>query len=396
MALYQYSAYLESGKKIKEIINANSIDEAKEILISQNITLIDLVDLSNDAISYKLSKNEQLEFIGDLSKLLNASLPLYDALIALEEKYRKSKPHCVILDLCDRIKNGISFSDALSAHMGSFDVLYVSMIKNAQKLGNLPQTLSEIHDLLLKQQKLKKQLFSALLYPGILICFCFVVMIALLFFILPSLFELFEQRQNLHPLTYFVLTISKFFHSNRFIIISIIAVLSSCLGYFFSSAKQRKKLFTLFLKIPFFNNLITKASIMRFCLSFSSLLSGGVSYINAMELAKSLLKHPKLEKDIDLALDKILQGAKLSQEIKKSKNFPPLVSRMIAIAEDGGDMPDMLNNIAKVYEYEFEKSLTQITALLQPMILLFLGVVIGFIVLSVLLPLTDVSSFIAE
>jgi general secretion pathway protein F len=396
MALYKYIALDKNAKKYSSIIDAESLLDASEKLTSSDIVLIDIKTYSkNEKKKIKLSFKELLNFTSYLARLLKASLPLYEALIAIESKYKKAKFHPILLDLCDQVKNGKSLSDALSNYKESFDVLYCSMVKNGEKIGNLASIFEKLHVILSRQANLKKKLTDALLYPAILSVFCIIVVTTLMFFVLPSLFELFEQKQNLHPFTKIVLSVSMFCNENVFILLPAVFLIFVSLIIVFMSKKFRKKMFLLLLKIKPINNLLTKASVMRFCLSFSSLLSGGVSFINALSLSKTLLKHPLLEEDISLAEIDILEGKKLSSKLQNS-NFPDLVAKMISLAEDGGDLPSMLTNISQVYEYEFEKSLTSITTLLQPIILLFLGVVIGFIVLSVLLPLTDVSSFISN
>ena len=160
-----------------------------------------------------------MTFTHSLSRLLEAGLPLYEALMALEEKFTSSRMRTVILDLLDQIKQGRAFSEALSFHKESFDILICSIIANAEKSGSLSSALKEIADLLSKQNNLKRQILGSLLYPGILFIFSVLVIGVLLFFIIPSLFSLFEGR-TLHPLTRIVLACSKALCENQMLIFS--------------------------------------------------------------------------------------------------------------------------------------------------------------------------------
>jgi general secretion pathway protein F len=391
MALFQYLAVDETGKKIKGIIEAEHKEEAEHLLHKKNVALTYL-ELYSKASKTKLTKKEVLSFTEELSKLLQASLPLYDALTALKDKYENHKIYPLILDLSDQIKRGSNFSKALSTYPDNFDFVYCSMIANAEKTGSLIQALEELSKIMQRGQNLKKKVTGALLYPAILSLFCLVVIFSLIFFVIPSLSDLFEGR-NLHPLTKIVLAISLFANSYKGFLLSVFLAFIS-LGFVAIYVKKVKDiLFKAVLVLPVISNLMVKVSIIRFSRSFSVLLSTGISYVEALKLAKAVMKHPILEEDVSYAEQKIIEGEKLSSSLKNRGNIPILVIRMLEIAEESGKTSDMLNHIAKIYEDELDKSLTQLTSVLQPLLLLVLGMVVGFIVLSVLIPLTDVSSF---
>lgn len=391
MSLFQYLALDDTGKKIKGIIEAENKEEAELLLFKKNIVLTDIQQYVKMSKS-KLTKKEVLNFTDELSKLLQASLPLYNALTALKDKYENHKIYPLILDLSDQIKRGSNFSDALAKYPENFDFIYCSMIANSEKTGTLVQALEELTKIMQRGQNLKKKVVDALLYPAILSVFCLVVIFSLIFFVVPSLFDLFEGR-NLHPMTKIVLAVSKFANAYKtdllFILLGIIILVCVCIYV----KKLRDAILKAILVLPVIKNLMLKVSLIRFSRSFSVLLSTGISYVEALKLAKAVMKHPILEDDVSYAEQKIIEGEKLSSSLKNRGNIPILVIRMLEIAEESAKTPEMLNHISKIYEDELDKSLNQLTSILQPLLLLFLGMVVGFIVLSVLLPLTDVSSF---
>jgi len=393
MPLFSYRALTPKGQTVSGIIDADTLQDATDKLQIKQLILIDMEKASKHQKKSKLSQKDLIMLFHGLSRLIEAGLPLYEALIALEEKFNRSDSGVLIVDLCDRIKSGSSLSQALAKHPESFDLLICSMVANAEKSGALSETLKEIADLLSKQKALKKQILSSLLYPSILLGFSFLVIGVLLFFVVPSLFELFEGR-SLHPLTKFVLSCSQFLNSRKIELFSFVSILIGTFFFIFSNKKGRKRIFLFVFKLPFLKNIFAKTALVRFCRTFGSLLEGGVSYVEAVKLAASVTNHPALEKEIKEKATSLIEGRKLSDLFMESTLLPPLLARMLSIAEKSGDMPKMLYYLSKIYEEELEKLLSQITSMLQPIMLLILGAIVDFIVLSVLLPLTDVSSFI--
>lgn len=393
MPLYRYQAISKEGKKTFGVINADSFEVAKENLQKQKILVIKLFSFKEKSKQLSLPKDLVVSFTRDLSQLLRAGLPLYESLMAVEEKYRSNKAHPLFLDLCDKVKSGMQLSSALTLYPKVFDQVYISMIESAEETGKLASTFSQLEKLIVRQQKLKKQLTSAMIYPMFLMGFCFVVVNALFFFLIPSMEQLFEERE-LHPFTAVIIGISKFLRSNGpYIGISLLAIVIFCVIYF-SKPAGKLLLQKFYLKVPILNRMITQAVLSRFCRSLSIMLAGSVSLLDALKLSKGIMKNPYFEKVITNVESKVEQGGKLSEELTKSPLIPTLVTRMLTIAEETGNVSEMLESISDIYEEELGRSLARFTALLQPVMLLFLAFVVGTVILSILLPLTDVGSFL--
>jgi len=393
MALYEYFALSKSGKKIKKIISATSFMEAKSILEMQKIATYKITKISDKKLF--LSKKELLYFFEQLKNMLLAGLALYESLQILAEKEEKKKIKLLILDLSENIKLGLSLSDAMKKHPKTFDMISISMIEAAQKTGTLSESLNEIIKILTSSMNLKTRLISAFTYPAVLLIFCMVVLNFLLFITIPSLSDLFEDRE-LHPFTKMVFCISKFaVNSKFFIFLSFIGIISVLLSMYYYKP-FRRKITEKILTLPILKSFLIKVALIRFSISFANLLKGGQSYVNSITLAINILKHQTLEDEFLPIKDKLIEGKKLSTLLKNSENIPPMVSKMLAIAEETSQMPKMLLNIAKIYEEEVDKFLSKISSIVQPVLLIILGLIIGFVVLSILIPLTDVSSFIGE
>jgi general secretion pathway protein F/type IV pilus assembly protein PilC len=319
-------------------------------------------------------------------------LPLYESLSALEEKYRAHKAHEVLLDFCDSLRFGRPFSEALARHETSFDLLYQTMIAGSEQSGNLVKALDELARLIERQLELKKQLVAVLLYPSLLASFCLIVLMTLLFFVVPSLADLFEGR-DLHPFTRFVFACSSIALKGKWVLAMVGASAIAAIFWAVTSKRIRYLLRNATLRLPFWKELSVKIALARFFRAAAALLEGGLPAVTALRESKMMLNHSVLEQVIGEALSKIAEGASLQEALQDRPLIPPLVSRMLGIAQTSGNLSSMMHQIASIYEEDLERSFSRLTALAQPILLLILGGMVGFVLLSVLLPLTDVNSF---
>jgi general secretion pathway protein F/type IV pilus assembly protein PilC len=266
------------------------------------------------------------------------------------------------------------------------------MVANAEKTGRLGSALNELAELISRQQHVRKQLMAALLYPALLSGFCLIVLSSLLFYVIPSLKELFDGR-NLHPFTRIVFGASQFACDFKALLATFFVGFGTFVAAAYFSPKLKAKIAPISFRLPLLKSLLAKVAFVRFCRATATLLDGGLPIIQAFDQARKVMRHPILEKIIGQAQERISQGEKIHVPFQNHPLIAPLVPRMIAIAEEGGKLPFMMQQIAQIYEEELEKTLTHFATVAQPILLLVLGVIIGFVLLSVLLPLTDVSSF---
>ncbi len=390
--MFRYKA-IYNGKKISGHINADDSHEAQQKLFKKELLITSLFPLTMKKRGIILLKKELFIFTSELVKLLQAGLSLFEVLITLEEKYRGHRAHPLLLDLQEKIKEGRHFSEALRGHPNSFDNLYISMIENAEKTGALTKALQELQNLLEKRQVLKKKCLAAIIYPSLLASFSFVVLAILLFYVIPTLSELFEGRA-IHPFTAFILSVSRWANQMKGALAASVALFIIGGGYVIFSGKGKKTFSPISSHFPVVKDLFIKIALAKFCREGASLLSGSVPFLQAIRLSKASMIHPELEKIIEMAANKVEEGGKFSEILREAPLIPPLVTRLISIAEEGGNLPVMLLHIASLYEDEVEKDLTRLTQVLQPALLLFIGFIVGFVLLSILIPLTDVNSFL--
>lgn len=393
MPIFRYQALSESGKKIGAVIDAEDIQDAKQKLVRLQILAIKIDPVSEKEMKKPLAKREVLSLTREIARLLHAGLPLFETLSAMEEKYRRSKPHNILLDLSVRVKAGHPLSSSLNRHSDTFDILYISMVSNAEKTGRLAPCFEELTQLMTRQLHVRKQIISALLYPSLLAVFCLSVLSALLFFVIPSLRELFEGR-DLHPFTRIVFAASSFACNSKLLLLFCAAALIVAVCFACISKQWKETILRIALQLPLLKTLFAKVAFVRFARASAALLAGGLSLIATLSQARTVMRHPILERVVARAEAKIAEGEPLSSCFENHPLIPPLIPRMLGIAEQSGKLTFTMQQIAQIYEEELETSLTYFANLAQPVLLLFLGALVGFVLLSVLLPLTDVGSFV--
>ncbi len=392
MPVYHYQALGLNGKKIKGHLEAHNEREAKDLLREQGSMVTKLKIKENVTGKQQLKGENLVTFTVQLAQLCSAGVPLYESLIAIEEQYRQEPFHHIILRLSEQIKAGNSLSNAMSEYPESFDKLYRSMILAGESSGAQDIILEKLSYLLRKQIKLKKQLITAMIYPGILGSFSFLIILLLLGFVVPSIEGIFDGRK-LNGFTELVMGVSHFFRDYWWLYIPCIVGFMTFLIIKIRSKEGRLLLEKNVIKLPILKTLIIQTALARFCRTMGTLQQGGLTMLDSLQIARGVMKNVVLEEEVKKAEQKIIEGSSLSQELSKSPLIPLLVSRMLAVGEESGTTVIMMNKIADMYEEEIEKTLDRLMALAQPAILLVMGTIIGFVLLAIMLPLTDVSSF---
>ena len=393
MPLFRYKAINAHGKKEIGLMSADSITLAKEKLYRQKVLVTDLVYHKKKSTEMTLPPTLILNLTRDLYVLLWASLPLYDSLLILEEKYRRSKLHTLFLTLCDQIKEGVHLSEALATYPKVFSSVYVAMVKAGEESGTIKESFQELVALLGKQQAIKKKTISAMIYPIFLGVFCLVVLTVLLFFLIPAMGELFEGR-TLHPMTESVLMLSYQLNTHATTIFVSLSIIITSIFFLFRRQKGQELKQQIMLHLPICKRLIVEMVFARFSRVFGVLLKRGVPLVESLKLSKMVMKNILFEKIMVKVIQDVAEGKRLSEELKKYSLVPTLVIRFLALSEESGNTHKMMEHLSEIYDDDIDRTLVRLTALLQPTMLLFLGLIVALILLSVLLPLTDMSSII--
>jgi len=422
MAIYQYTALTPAGKIKKGIIDANTARDARSKLRMDDYHVTEMkevgeralrrkarekqkgkvkkqaslggipLDLKLPRLERRVNVRELASFTRQFSTLLKSGIQLAEALRALVEQSTNRDMETVLRDVKEEITGGSNLAEALAKHPRYFSDLYVNMVRAGEASGNLDIVLTRIADYLQKQASLRGKLTAALTYPCVMIFVGTSVVIFLMSYVVPKITKILQDRDTPLPLvTEVLMMISGFFQNFWWLIlIGIVAAIFIFRGIL-STTVGRLKFDTFLLRVPLLGPLFAKQAISRFALTFSTLLRSGLPALDSLKIVSLVVNNARLTQVINDIHGRIIEGADIATPIKKSKVFPPMIGYMVAVGEQSGQLEDVLDRISESYEEELDLSIQRLTALIEPVIIIFLAVIVGFIIAAVLLPLLDFS-----
>jgi len=334
-------------------------------------------------------------FTRQLATLIDAGLPLLRGLNVLAKQERDLVLKGTINKLADSIQGGSTFSEGLAQHPRIFNDLYVNMVKAGELGGVLEVVLTRLAEFQEKAQKIRNKIVAAMVYPIIVLVLALGIMTFLLVFIVPRFQVIFHDMLGDKPLpaiTLFVIAISEFMQNHWAILLS--AVVVTIVGYKISArtAAGRAVLDRVTLRMPLFGDLIRKTSISRFSRTLGTLVTSGVPILQALTITRETAGNSVIARAISQVHDSVKEGESIVVPLETSGAFPPMVISMIDVGEETGQLPEMLLKIAEVYDDEVDNSVAAITSLLEPIMIVFLAVVVGTIVIALFMPLISIIS----
>jgi len=332
-------------------------------------------------------------FTRQLSTLMKASIPITEALRAIIDQTEGKRMGVLYRDIRERISQGATTADALAAHPDYFDELYVSMVRSGEAAGRLDDVLDRLSIFLQGQAKVRNRISAALAYPAVMLIVGLIIVGVLMVNVVPKITQMLAGRgQELPAATQFLQNVSEFLTAYWWLLFlgSIFSLL--VFNLYYSSEKGRLSIDSKLLKVPVLGDLLAKQALSRFSQTFSTLLRSGVPVVRCLEVTKTVLGNRLLENTIDGVRAKILEGADIATPIKQSGVFPPIVGYMIAVGEQSGELDSMMEQVGESYQEEVEVATGKFTSLIEPMIILLLACLVGFIVIAILLPIMQMSS----
>ena len=343
----------------------------------------------------KVKTKSLVVFTRQLSTLIAAGLPLLKALRTLYDQLEPGALKDIIKNVAAEVEGGTNFSEALSRFPKVFPEFYVNMIKAGELGGMLEGILKRLSEFLDKNQKLKDKIRSALMYPAFVLIVAVLILIMLMIFVIPTFTSMFSELGGALPLPTKVLIVTSEIIRKAWYLIPlgpiIIVVLYKLLV---RNPNRRFVVDRIKLHIPVIGNLINQVSVARFSRTLGTLLSSGVPILNALETVKDTIGNEFIARAILQVRDSIKEGESVSGPMEASKAFPPLVTKMINIGEETGELDKMLVQIADNFEEEVDVAISGLTSLLEPMLIVFMGLVVGFIVVSMFMPLFSLAKLI--
>ena len=339
----------------------------------------------------QLSTKEILEFTEQLSTLVRSKLPLDHALRILEQITESEKTKKVILNLHENIQSGSQFSVALEAE-NQFSPFYINIIRASEASGNIDNGLEQLHHYLDGVKQMKDKVLSALLYPMILLFVAGVSVLLILMFVVPKITELFVGSDQALPIaTQVVITISNAVIDFWWILPLLIIFSVIYLKYLNADIKRKRIWHSLFLKIPLLKEIIIRIETAKFAKSLSTLISNGVNMQIALPIANATLTNLVFSQNIANAVESFKEGKSLFDILNKVKHFPTLASQMINVGEETGALENMLKRIAEIYDRETSIAMQRFLTLLEPIMIVTLGLMIGGIIISILMAIISVN-----
>ena len=332
-------------------------------------------------------------FTRQFSVMIDAGLPLVQCLEILGQQQDNKAFQKILLQVRQDVESGLSLADALAKHPQAFDDLYVNMVAAGEAGGILDTILQRLANYIEKNVKLKSQVRSALIYPVAVVVIAFIVVYIILWKVIPVFASLFEGLGASLPfLTQVIVNLSNFIGNFWWLIMLVIAGAIFGTRQYYQTDGGRYQLDKLLLKIPAIGILLRKIAVARFCRTLGTLLSSGVAILESLDITARTAGNAVLEEAILMVRKEVEEGKSLADPLSRTEQFPPMVCQMIGVGEQTGAMDTMLNKIADFYEDEVDAAVEGMMSLLEPIIISFLGVVIGTIVVAMYLPMFSLIS----
>lgn len=408
MPIYEYNALNVKGKAVTDIIDAESVNAARQKLRSANIfptSIREVYDRKapkaaalpfvSKIFSARVKQPELAMMTRQLATLISAGFPLVSGIYTLIPQTSSHLFKQTLSQIKDAIEEGSSFADALSQYPETFTDMYVNMVRSGESSGTLELVLERLADILEKQQKLTNSIRSALTYPTLMLCLGIVVLYFLLAYVVPRITAIFtDMGQTLPAPTRFLIATSEFFKSGWWLMLLIVAGVAFGLHRLKKTEKGRRWYDKTKLSLPGVGVLTTKLAVARFARTLGTLLENGVALLTALRIIKNIVGNRVIADAIEAAAIEVEKGTGLGKSLDASKIFPHIAIQMIQVGEQSGELETMLSKMADIYENDVETTVTGLSALLEPLIIMFMGVIVMFIVLSILLPIFEMNQLV--
>ncbi len=414
MVKFSYIAKNKEGQEIRSSIEASTRLEALEALRKKGLTVVDLFGIEHEKAgaapktkkikpekkakrkafqSGKVKMGDLAIFCRQLAISVNAGVPLRDALDTIGQELEQPALQKAVLEMVAQLNDGKSFSQAVASHPKIFNVMFCGLAKVAEEAGKLPETLQQLADYLERTDKLQRRIKAMAAYPMFIGGFFIVVCLIMTLFILPQFTDIFGGFGAELPIfTTIVFSINNFFVDHIIEIFAIVIVVTTVLVLYGRTPSGAYRKDKLKLATPYVGDLALKYVLARFCRSLAIMVNSGVPISIALEICAEATGNRVLERTVLDVRDRILTGHGIADSLAQSGVFPGLVVRMVSVGEDSGQLPEVLEKVADLYEDQVEVSIMTTMALFEPVIICVFGAFVLVIVMAIYMPIFTVSS----
>ena len=401
MATYKYIAIDKNGKRIEALHSAESEKNLVSTLSANQLTIVSITEQKKRASifkkSTKIKSDDLILFSRQLATMVNAGLPLVQGLDTLAEQMENPSLKTLIRKLEDDVEGGESFSQALLKHQKVFSEFYVSMIRAGEESGTLDEILNRLATYLENSAKLARKVKSALVYPAVVTVMSILIVMVLILKVVPTFKNIFDAFGGTLPLPTRVLIGTSEILKDYFLIVAgILAVAFFLLRKYVRTEKGRLQFDGLKLRIIIFGSLMKKVALAKFARTLCTLIKSSVPILKALEIVGATSGNKVLEKTLSSVGIGVKEGKTIAEPLSKSRFFPAMVVKMISVGEKTGALEDMLTKIADFYESEVDAAVDGLTSVIEPVLICFLGIIIGSIVIAMFLPILKMSTLVTE
>lgn len=402
MPIFEYKAIASDNRVKKGLIDADTPRDARvKLKREKQLFVTDLVEVKKKQpralrlrgiTGVEVPNKQRTEQVAAVTRqmaaLLQAGIPLAEALRMIIEQAPDKKIETTFRDIREKVTQGVPFGDAVLQHRAYFTDLYSNMVKAGESSGSLDKVLVRVSGFLQTQTRMKNKVGAALIYPLVMVIVGIVVVAVLMTFVVPRVTQLIRGRgQELPTPTLILVRVSDFLVSYWLLVV--IAVLLAAIGFqLFLNTDRGRLMFDRFkLALPVFGDLMRKQSMARFTITLATLLRSGVPALQAIQVTKNVLDNKVLQNALQTVHDQVIEGADIATPMKLTGAFPPTVAYMVGVGEQAGNLEEMLERIAATYDEEVELATQKLTSVIEPIIIVVLAVVVAGIVIAIVLPL---------
>jgi general secretion pathway protein F len=403
MPVYEYKGVSSSGKTVSGVRDGESLKAVKARLKAEGIVVLDMREGGHlragraRELSFGFGRGVPLANVADttrqLATLLSSGLPLMDSLNVLVEQEEKAGLKAALSSVRDAVREGASLADGLKANPRVFSQLYVNMVAAGEASGTLELTLDRLADFLDEQVQFRGRLGAALVYPAFMTVIGAATLIFIFTFVMPRVTGMFEDmKQQLPLITLLLLGIVKFLSTFWWLLLLLLAAGGYYLRKYAATAHGKARLDSLLLRLPVAGTLVRMIAVSRFTRTLGTLLESGVPALTALDIVQSVIGNTVLAEAVRRARENVREGESIADPLKRSGLFPPVVVQMVAVGEKSGELEKMLLKVSDSFDRSIDVRISRLMALLQPVIIVLMAVVVGFVVIAVMLPLLQMSS----
>jgi general secretion pathway protein F len=401
MPLFEYKGITQGGKTVRSTVDADNVRNARARLKKDGIFVEEIRDKSRQKAAAKkrtsssggVGVEDRAMMTRQLATLLKANISLVDALNAVGDQVEQPTLKEAIFDIKTMVNEGSTFHKGLAKYPKIFNFVYVTMIEAGEASGTLDVILLRLAEFTEAENELNSKVKSATLYPIIMFAFVSIMLGVMFIFVIPKMQAIFESAEMKLPwYTEIVIGISSFMVNDWYIVLGFIFFSTLIYRNWKNSPGGSKQYDAIILKLPVVGKIARLVAVSRFTRTLATLLQGGVPMLQAMDIVKNVVGNQVLAAAIEDARNNISEGESIAAPLRRSEQFPPIVTHMVAIGEKTGDLENMLSQISDSYDFQVKTQIAGLTALLEPFMIIMMGGVIGAIVFSIMIPMFEMAN----